>query len=109
MCCSVRCPQRSLCAASIAALRTAHATAPARSLVANACGDAGCSVSKLTRLAPHPLQDFSASPLIERERTEVRGLLYRSIALDETLTLPLSLARERRPVRARRVVLTLPN
>src|SRR5205823_5638184 len=39
MCCSVRCPQRSLCAAaSIAALRTAHATAPARGLVATHVG-----------------------------------------------------------------------
>ena len=51
------------------------------------------------RTAPDP--GFSASPLVEGERTEVRGLLYRSIALDDTLTLPLSLAGERRPRYAR--------
>jgi hypothetical protein len=33
------------------------------------------------RTTPDP--GFSASPLVEGERTEVRGLLYRSIALDE--------------------------
>jgi len=60
-------------------------------------------------IRPTPDPGFSASPLVEGERTEVRGLLYRSIAVGETLTPPFPLARNWRPVRARRVVLTLPN
>src|SRR5438874_13496036 len=73
MCCSVRCPQRSFmrrldsCAEDSARYSTCAEPG------SHACGDAGCSVSKLTRLAPHPLQAFP-SPLVEGERTTVRGL-----------------------------------
>jgi len=51
-------------------------------------------------LRARPNLTFLASPLGEGERTKVRGFAPHASRLGKTLTLPLSLLRERRPVSA---------